>query len=259
MKKFFPFFSSPPTRESPPPHTGKIEVFSRHCITSSISQHKKRLPGFDRAKCYRNLLATADLARVNFTFFLDTARGDPRGHYLYPPGGIEGVVVELSEGSEAGAFLRLLDFVEKLSLDPGTILYFVEDDYLHRPGWIDILEEGFQIEGADYITLFDHRDKYFFPSYSKLRAQLFATASCHWRTTPSTTQTFATRFKTLIEDLPIHRRFSQKRAISADHEKFCYLGKRGRRLLSSIPGWSTHVEEPFASPCIDWDPYLRMN
>ena len=233
--------------------TGKIEVFSRHCIFSSISQHKKRFPNFSREKCYENLLATIDLSRANLTFFLDVAKGPKTQHFLerekiHP-------VLEICEGSEAGSFLRLLDHVSQMTIDPETILYFVEDDYIHQSGWTDVLFEAFEIPGVDYATLYDHRDKY--TSYPLLKSQLFATKSCHWRSTPSTTNTFAMRFKTLLRDLSIHRKFSERRTISADHDKFCFLQKkRGSLLISSIPGWSTHAEPDFASPCVDWETHL---
>ena len=226
---------------------GKIEVFSRHCMFSSISQHKKRLSGFSHEACYRNLLDTMDPAKTNLTFLLDVAKGDRCAHFIREP------VIELRAGTESGAFLQLLDYVEKLDLHPETILYFVEDDYLHRPGWVEILLEGFAIAEADYVTLFDHRDKYFAPEYNHLKSRLFAAKSCHFRATPSTTQTFAVRFKTLLEDLPIHRKYSEGKAISLDHAKFLHLQRKGRLLISSIPGWSTHVEKEFASPCTDWE------
>lgn len=236
------------------PFSGKIEVFARHCISSAISRHKSRFPHFSREACYRNLLQTADFERVNLTCLLDVANGSKQDHFLrteerHP-------VIEIQEGSEAGSFLRLLDIVSERHFTPETILYFVEDDYLHRPGWVDILLEGFQIPGVDYVTLYDHRDKYTAPAYQKLKAQLFATPSCHWRTTPSTTQTFATRWKTLQRDFSIHQRYSRGHPISRDHEKFCHLQKRGALLISSLPGWSTHAEPPFASPCIAWEGFL---
>ena len=138
---------------------------------------------------------------------------------------------------------------------PDTILYFVEDDYLHRTGWLDVLFEGMQV--ADYATLYDHNDKY--RLYPNLQSRVFATQTCHWRTTPSTTNTFALRTKTLLRDLAIHRQFSQDRAVSADHEKFCKLQTRGTMLISSLPGWATHCEPEFASPCVDWESLLTRS
>jgi len=233
--------------EPPSSYDGKIEVFSRHCLFSSISQHKKRLPGFSHEICYRNLLATVDLTQANLTFLLDIARGAKEHHFLSKE-----KVIEISEGTESGAFLRLLEHVEALPLHPETILYFVEDDYLHLPGWVQVLREGLQIPGVDYVTLYDHRDKYTAPAYEHLKSRLFCTSSCHWRTTPSTTQTFALRFKTLLRDIKIHRKYSMHRKISADHAKFLHLEKQGRVLVSSIPGWATHVEEGLTSPCVQW-------
>ena len=230
-----------------------IEVFSRQCISSSVSQHKKRLPEFSREACYRNLIDTWDAQKGNLTFFLDTAKGSRSAHFL--PHSEK--VIEIQAGTEADSFLQLLDYVEKLALAPETIVYFVEDDYLHRDGWTDVLLEGLQIPGVDYVTLYDHRDKYFFPQYAKLQSKIFATASCHWRTTPSTTNTFAARYATLMQDLSIHRRFSRGRTITADHDKFCYLRKQGRTLISSIPGWSTHAEPEYTSPIFSWDQLLK--
>lgn len=217
-----------------------IEVFVRHCNYSAASAHKKRPENFSREACHRNLLSTKD-ARVHLTYFLDIAReGD---HFIQPE------AIQIQEGTEAGSFLKMLEYVAKLDLHPDTIIYFLEDDYLHRPGWVDILFEGF-LTDADYVTLYDHRDKY--THYPKLKSKILITPSCHWRTTPSTTNTYAMRFSTLKQDLSIHRRFSLGRKITADHDKFCFLEKRGAVLISSIPGWSTHLDIEFISPCIDW-------
>jgi len=226
----------------------RIEVFSRHAFFSTVSKHKKRLPGFSHELCYRNLIETFDFKRANLTFIFDEARGKRSEHFLKS----EKNVVEICEGTEAGSFMRLLDHVSKLDFSPDTLLYFVEDDYLHRPGWIDILLEGIEI--AEYVTLYDHNDKYC--QYPNLTSRIFAGPSCHWRTTPSTTNTFALRFETLLRDLPIHRQFSMDRPITADHEKFCQLQAQGTMLISPMPGWSTHAEPEFASPCIDWGLYL---
>jgi hypothetical protein len=228
----------------------KIEVIVRHCHFSDISAHKNRFPGFSRKKCHDNLVATLDPKRVNVTFLLDTYHPSTTPHFVlqqtrYP-------VIEIKEGTETGSFLKLLSYVESLDLSPQTIVYFLEDDYLHQEGWVDVLIEGCSIPEAHYVTLFDHRDKYFHPNYTSLKSKIFHTEHCHWRTTPSTTNTYAMRYETLKEDISIHRQFSEGRKISADHEKFLELGKQGRNLISSIPGWSTHVETDYSSPCVNW-------
>ncbi len=235
----------------------KIEVFVRHCHFSAVSQHKNRLPGYSREKCHANLLSTLDSERVNVTFFLDTASPMDQPHFVleqtkYP-------VIQVHAGTETSSFLQLLDHVVARNFSPDTIIYFLEDDYLHRADWVDVLLEGFTIAEASYVTLFDHRDKYFLTSYRDLTAQLFHTASCHWRTTPSTTNSYAMRFGTLLKHLKIHRAYSQGRKITADHEKFLKLGKKGATLISPIPGWATHVEKEYTSPCVNWESLLLPN
>jgi hypothetical protein len=239
-------------QQSLKPVFGKIEVFARHCYFSKISSHKERPPGFSQEKCFRNLLATIDRSKANLTCFLDAPQYVP--HFVDTH---DDPVIRFEMGSEASSFLYLLDHIASLSLHPDTLIYIVEDDYLHRAGWTGLLLEGFSIQEADYVTLYDHSDKYFDPTYRKLTSKLFATKSSHWRTTPSTTNTFATRFQTLLDDLKIQRRYSLKRTISADHQKFIALQKNGRTLLSSVPGFSTHAEPKFASPCTNWNPYLE--
>ncbi len=229
----------------------KIELFVRHCNFSEVSQHKGRIPGFSRQKCHENLLSTVDRERVNITFLLDTFHPSATPHFVTQQS--EFPVIEIKEGCETGSFLKLLDHVMSLKLRDDTIVYFLEDDYLHKEGWVDVLLEGFTIPAASYVTLFDHRDKYFLPMYSDLKSNLFHTPTCHWRTTPSTTNTYAMRFKTLKDSLPTHQQFSLGRRITADHDKFIELGKQGAQLISPIPGWSSHIDAGNTSPCIAWE------
>lgn len=246
-------------RRSPSPARqvyGKIEIFARHCIVSKISQHKKRLSGFSREKCFANLLSTIDRNQANLTLILDAFYGKLEDYFLASYS--DEKLISIQAGTEALSFLLLLDYIASLPLHPDTVIYIVEDDYLHRPGWIDMMREGFSLPDVDYLTLYDHRDKYFLPSYSKLTSQLFVSPHSHWRTTPSTTNTFATRFRTLLEDLSVHRRFSRNRSITADHAKFCCLRRKGRVLVSPIPGYSTHCEIEYASPCVDWEGMIRF-
>lgn len=232
----------------------KIEVFVRHCHFSSISAHKERLPRYSREKCHQNLMETADLSRVNFTFLLDAFQPMQEPHFIRQEKRFP--LIEFKAGSETGSFLFLLDHVVNQRFSDDTIIYFLEDDYLHRPGWVDVMLEGFSLPRADYLTLFDHGDKYVLSQYENLQSLIYPTASCHWRSTPSTTNTYAMRLATLKKHFEIHQAFSRGRKISADHEKFLRLGEMGAQLISSIPGYSTHVEKGALSPAHDWQKYL---
>jgi hypothetical protein len=243
--KIFNFFQKKP----------RLEIFVRHCHFSQVSQHKKRFSGFNREACFHNFMQTLDHKWAHVTFFLDTFFPMEEEHFIkkqtrYP-------VIEIKEGTETGSFLKLIDYVEQLKLAPDTLVYFLEDDYLHRSGWINVLLEGFSLAQADYLTLYDHRDKYTSPLYQELTAKIYATHSCHWRTTPSTTNTYAMRMETLKQHIAIHREFSLGSRITRDHEKFCALRAQGAQLLSPLPGWATHAEPEFASPCFPWENLLK--
>lgn len=233
----------------------KVHVFSRHCCESKISQHKNRPGRFSREKCYQNLLATSD-NRIQITFLIDTFYGGLQDHFLVNEK--KHPVIDFKVGSEAGSFLKTLEYIRSRRLSPRSIIYFVEDDYIHRPGWVDILLEAFEMPWVDYVTLYDHRDKYFLPMYEKLNVQIFHTSSTHWRTTPSMTNTFAMRHRTLKKHFDVHKAYSEGRTTSSDHDKFCKLREMGATLISPIPGWSTHEEVEYESPCIDWEKVLSQ-
>lgn len=233
----------------------KIEVFVRHCHYSSVSAHKNRPIGFTHEKCFENLLETTDFDRVNLTLLLDTHFPGQETHFVLKQNRFP--VIEIDAGEEGRSFIRLLDYVMKQKFSKETILYFLEDDYLHKEGWVDILLEGFTLPKADYLTLFDHRDKYFLEMYQDLSSKIFYTDSCHWRTTPSTTNTYAMKYNTLKTDLPTHQKYSAGHRISLDHQKFLDLGRQGRKILSPIPGWSTHCEPAYTSPCQNWSRFLN--
>lgn len=233
-----------------------VEIFVRHCNFSSASSHKKRPVGFSRENCHENFLSTLKgERRLNVTFLYDTCFPMKEKHFVldqtrYP-------VIEIKEGNEGGSFCTMLDYVLNQSFSEDTIIYFLEDDYLHKQGWVSILREGIEVPGVDYVTLFDHQDKYFLDEYKGLKSELFLTSSTHWRVTPSTTNTYAMKFKTLKRDKELHYAFSRGKRISEDHAKFCALSEQGSKLISPIPGWSTHMEPDYLSPCVDWQAIMR--
>ena len=102
----------------------------------------------------------------------------------------------VSIGHGAGTFNLALD--EALTYNEDEIVYFIENDYLHKTESQKILNEGFSL-GASFVALYDHPDKYLDPilggnPYCEGGGEdtrVYLTESCHWKITNSTTMTFA--------------------------------------------------------------------
>jgi len=166
-------------------------------------------------------------------------------------------ILRTNGGSSAGGFRVVFEDALKLSSD--ELIYFVEDDYLHLDNARQILIEG--LERADYVTLYDHIDKYipanrggnpFIAEDGAEDTRVFLTKSSHWKLTNSTTMTFATSVKVLIEDAGIWRKYTQG-TYPHDFDCFIELRNNGRALASPIPSVSTHCEPKWAAPLIDWN------
>jgi hypothetical protein len=230
----------------------KIEVFLRHCYYSKIQEqpNKERPEWWNKQKVFQNFKNTHNSETTNYTIIYDEFYGKIEDTFLSQ----EDNVHIINAGGEAKSFLRTLEYVLQKDFDDDTIIYFLEDDYVHRPNWDIILQEGFNLP-VSYVTLYDHRDKYT-EMYSDLMSKILITENSHWKPVPSTTNTFATKFKTLKEDKKIHYQYSFNVEPTADHQKFLDLNQRGKYLISCLPGYSTHAVKEWISPCINWSKYL---
>lgn len=229
-----------------------IHVFVRHCNVSPNSVNKERPSWFSKEKAFQNLLETKD-ENTHVYVMLDTASVKDPGQHFTSKYDVD--VVPMHGGTDAHSFRNMINHVCSLNkkISEDAIIYLLEDDYLHLPGWTMAMREAFDSKIAPYVTLYDHLDKYRHPLYKGLKSEVFVTESCHWRTTPSTTNTYAMLYGTLLSNKETHMKFSDLQVgYTFDHDKFLYLASIGQRLVSSIPGLSTHVEEEFLSPVIDW-------
>lgn len=160
---------------------------------------------------------------------------------------------KVSEGNGAKTFNLALDYA--LKQDDNEIIYFLENDYFHKPNSSKILKEGFET-GAKYVSLYDHPDKYrvgenpFVEDGGEV-TRVMLTESCHWKLTNSTTMTFASKVKTLKEDENILRKHTTG-IHPYDFQMFLELREKGRSLVTPIPGYSTHGETACLSPLTDW-------
>jgi hypothetical protein len=191
----------------------------------------------------------------------------------------------------AASFIYMMNMVIKTH-KPDDCVYLLEDDYLHRPNSKEILLEGLEI--ADYVSLYDHPDKYFleksggnpFNRNDLQKTRIYAAKSVHWRETNSTTMTFACRVKTLQEDCTIWKKYCGMSKTPKDFYAFITLTTRSlremckfiphlksrkreimilfanivfhrktKKLISVIPSYATHTDIKWIAPCIDWEKF----
>ena len=185
--------------------------------------------------------------------------------------------VELTNNGNTGSFLyswnKAYDLTKDLPAD--TIVYLVEDDYLHCRGAKNILIEAFTELQAPYATLYDHPDKYqdnkdprFQWGHGKLDIDedgirkprnvyisgedtvVYASKSCHWKLTSSTTMTFATTVSNIRDDKDDMIKLHTGKPLPMGGASFRMLAEKGKGLVSSIPAFAGHAEER-------WLPYFR--
>ena len=231
-----------------------IQVFMRHCYYSpnSALPNRHRPEWFDKVKLFENFKKTINPELADYTIGYDKKFGPIEDTFLKDEENVE--IIEF--GYEAGSFSRTVDIALEKGFSDDTIIYFLEDDYLHQEGWCEVLLEGFSLP-THYISLYDHLDKYIDQGYDNLVSKILVSDTCHWRTAPSTCNTYAARVDTLKADYQAHKHFSDASpdGVSMDHAKFVHLGNQGRRLITSIPGYATHVDH-LQSPTIDWEKYV---
>ena len=237
-----------------------IEVFIRHCYYSKLQElpDRTRPKWFNKIKVFENFKNTLNSNLVNYTIIYDEYFGSIDNTFLAQEKNVE----IINCGSECDSFLKTLDVIQSRNFDDDQIVYLLEDDYLHRSGWCDIMLEGFSIN-ASYVTLYDFEEF----NNQDILCKIFSTDRCHWRSVPASTNTFACRYKTLLEDLKIHEKYSSSHAIkekegfyfSKDYDKFWELQKHNRYVISPIPGWSTHCDANYLSPIIDWEKIMSYN
>jgi len=164
-------------------------------------------------------------------------------------------IVKIGHG--AGTFNTALDIA--LTFDDNEVVYFVENDYLHREGSDIILMEGINM-GAHFVSLYDHPDKYLNPNeggnpHCEGKSEItrvYLTENSHWKLTNSTTMTFASKVSTLKKVEDILRKFTNG-THPYDFEMFTELRNMEYSLLTPIPSYSTHGETQHLAPLIGWN------
>lgn len=202
-----------------------MKVFYR---ISDNSYQKPKLIGSSKRVCLENFISVFG---KDFVLIADNCKEETLA-WLAPH------TTVMTKLGNAGSLLYAIKLaIQAVAAD--ELVYFVEDDYLHLPKAPQLLNEG--VSKSDYVTLYDHPDKYT-PMYENGEvSKVIKTKSSHWRYTVSTCMTFGTTAKVLEEDFDIWNTgvFDNH---PNDHEIFTKLKEKGRRLIVPIPGAACHTD-----------------
>lgn len=249
MRKTFLIFISKKRVEKP--RIGRMVIVYR---ISDVGYPKEKPDYINNENCLRNAVEKFPLDQCLWYVVADNVSESTLNmicKYI-PQAKIECVSV----GHGAGTFRIGYEYALSHYSDDDCV-YFLENDYLHKDGSLDILKEGLLCKECDYVTLYDHPDKYGYTSDNKYiiyggeSTRLLLTSSSHWKITNSTTMTFAAFIGTLRNDKDLFWKWT-KTNHPFDFQIFMSLSKRGRILISPIPGYSTHGEIKYLSPLNDW-------
>jgi len=237
----------------------KLHIFLRHVhIYESVA--KARPEWFSIESCFYNLISTLTnqnaSIKIDLTIMFDgdkkSFKDDFLSNYMEKMGNkcpVDLKIVQFKGGTDAKSFHHTIDYILNKNYPNEDWIYFLENDYLHAPDWTkklsDLLNTG---TGLEYVSLYDHCDKYFYSQYEDLQSNLYFYESQHWRSTPSTCASFLVSSKVLKEDVEIIK------TSGGDHEFFTALAEiNSRKIISPIPGLSTHCMKDFLSPGINWE------
>jgi len=222
----------------------KIHIFYRHYEIGG-NDYKGRPSWFDFEKCFLNFLDSIEgEENVELHVIMDgKASNNFIGKYLD-----KFTLHEFKGGSDFASSMFSYKLAHSLVKDPSDLIYFAENDYLHIKGWVEKVIALFNTySNINYVSLYDHNDKYFLPMYDDLASKIFTTKNHHWRTTPSTCGTYIIKNSLFQEDYDIHLN------LQGDHNKYLWLAQnRNRFVITPIPGLSTHCMEGLMSPTINW-------
>ena len=233
---------------------------------SDGSYKKNRLLNATKQHCLQNLLSAPEVqswpsTTIKLRILMDNCKETTQESIIkWLPEQRDAAwwaIQKINGGSSAQSFNAMLDVIKSANLPQTDYLLLVEDDYLWSDNWYRLLNEG--LERADYVSGYDHLDKYIngtdggnpLVEDGGEVTRVIKTKSRHWKLTNSTTLTFATKVKVLLEDEPIWRKHTTG-TYPRDFDAFMELRNKGRTLITPIPGFSTHTEVDWLSPFIDW-------
>lgn len=228
-----------------------------------VGNKRPRPPGFSKWSCLLSFLRAAEACpSVNLQFVCDGPVPEAVGRVMAAFGSVE----RLGGVGNSRSYRHVVARMAKLDGDAGDVGYLCEDDYLHLPESLRVLDGvAAHLSLGTYVTLYDHPDRYL--REDDLRtfgrsAELWN--GRYWTAVESTAMTFGASLATIHADrflLDLAARFTHYPHDRAMWRTIQGLGVRRpvgwvrrprRRLLSSLPGLATHMEIDGPSAGTHW-------
>jgi FkbM family methyltransferase len=223
---------------------------------TSNAGYKKVKPSYvNNANCLQNAVDKFPTNKFHWCIIADNTSEETNKEINdIAPGAI---IDHVSIGHGAGTFNLALDYA--LTLKDDDIVYFLENDYIHRKGSYQALITAMNYLRPSFLSLYDHPDKYMDPAFGgnmyceggAEETRVYMVNGIHWKITNSTTMTFAATVATLKRVEPILRKWTNT-SHPHDFEMFMELRENNETLITPIPGYSTHGETQWLAPGIDW-------
>ena len=257
-----------------------MNVVSIYRISDNSNQEKIKPDYVTKESCLRTFVR--EFGRENLIVLCDNVKEETHKMVLQYA---DEDKIHLTQNGNTGSFIASWDLGKRIAEQYGddVIIYFVEDDYIHRRGAKEILIEAFRDLNASYVSLYDHPDKYqnfkderFTWDHGKqdedingirvpkhiygqgLDSKVYISKSVHWRTVDSTTMTWACRGKDVIEDFQEMWGLHYGKHLPMGGDTFRMLQAKGKQLISSIPAYAAHGEEKWLPYFVNWEKETKL-
>jgi hypothetical protein len=205
---------------------------------------------FNKQKCFKSIIDALHAShRLGSQCELHVVLDGPRGDLSEYVESFKHVNIrQINANGNAASLLQVYDIY--LNEFKNRDVYFVEDDYLHLPYSLSLIQEG--VDRFNLVTGYDHTDRYTrIDDVSFQQESIVLGSTCHWRTAESTTCTWATRGGEWGEKIVN----IAKQYLLEDRAFFRHLINSQIRLYTPIPGCTTHMNANQLSPFTNWQAF----
>lgn len=260
----------------------KIHIYLRQF--SGLRKNPDRPKWFEPEKVFVNLLKTINRDACDLTICFER-KEDYDSYFVkkYENEGFKLVFIDTKNikrqtlfdepwsHSVAATSEIILKDIENNKIKENDLIYILEEDYLHLPGWVEMTLDLFNTYtlNNDYVCLYDHNDKYIFTQseevlnkynlekhwgmYRGLKSEIITSNYRHWRALPNCGLSMI-----LSKDL-----FLRDKEIWLKGYSDCEIGyhlstKHGTKFWTPIPSLSTHCINPFVAPIINWEKVISL-